>query len=159
MIKEDVGYFKDAKVLAEHIKYKNPGISSLRLQKTLYFLFAFYGNIFGEREGFPKYLFDEDFEAWAMGASLKSIYEGNRKGIIGKKEYLSKSNKDEQVLNMVDEAMQSINKIGDFYLIERTQQDEAWRNAYKEAYRENKKYGVMDRDEIIKDYEDLKKGR
>lgn len=154
MVKEE-GYFKEAIILARHIKYKEPNIPPLRLQKTLYFLFAFYGNIFGEEEGYPEYLFNEDFEAWKFGANLKSIYEGNKEGKVYKEEYIAKDGKDEQVLSMIEEATISINNLGDFELVERNQQDQAWKNAKKV----NDVYGLMDKDEIIKGYNSLKKGR
>lgn len=146
-----MGYFENAKVLAEHLKYKEPNISPLRLQKTLYFLFAFYGGIFGGREGYPKYLFEEDFEAWGFGSVLRSIYEGNGEGKIQEKEYKAQNYKDERVLEMIDQAVLSINELGDFQLVDRNQQDRAWKSAKKE----NEVYGLMSKDEIIKDYKGM----
>ncbi len=66
-------------------------MTPLRLQKTLYFIFAFYGATLGqlnsENEGdskfegssdYPKYLFKENFEAWQYGPVLRSIYQANK---------------------------------------------------------------------------------
>lgn len=158
--------FDSPLVLAKHLKAKDPDISPLRLQKTIYFLFAFYGRIFGklhvdnekEEDGifegsdddsYPKYLFEEDFEAWKFGPVLRTVYAENKQNRIEPEEWKPKDYKEEQVLEMFEEAIEAINNLGDFELVERTHEDVAWKNALKPTGAP----GRMDKEEIINDYE------
>ncbi|EMF0072755.1 hypothetical protein PIF88_001636 [Enterococcus hirae] len=84
--------FDNILTLAKLVKSKSRReMTPLRLQKTLYFIFAFYGATLGqlnsENEGdskfegssdYPKYLFKENFEAWQYGPVLRSIYQANK---------------------------------------------------------------------------------
>ena len=111
--------------LAKLIKTKTKReMTPLRLQKTLYFVYAFYGatlgllsedneedNVFEGSSNYPKYLFNERFEAWQYGP----------------------------VLRQTDE-------MGDFTLVERSHEDSEWKNAFKEGQRE------MDPEKIIEEY-------
>ena len=76
-------FFQNIDKLVEHILFQFPEIGPLKLQKGLYFLFAFYINTYSvepqtdviETENiFPKYLFQTDFEAWTYGPVIRDVY-------------------------------------------------------------------------------------
>ena len=67
--------------------------SRIKIQKTLYLLFAFYGATYGSIESsnsdednefsgqeYPKYLFDAQFEAWKYGPVENEIYAREKRG-------------------------------------------------------------------------------
>lgn len=73
------------------MKEEIENISPLRLQKTLYFLFAYYGASYGqlskskeykvtqnESLNLPEYLFDAQFEAWQYGPVIRDVYVSNK---------------------------------------------------------------------------------
>lgn len=138
--------FDEAATLAEHILFKTKDDSRLRMQKTLYFMYAFYSNFQKESTDLPEKLFDEPFEAWAFGPVLHSIYSKEK---IEPKEWLAESNIEEVIMIFLDDALSSINKLGDFELVARAQEDSAWREAYIEN---SKEIGLMNSDTIAKDY-------
>lgn len=165
MTEENKAFFDDSLILASHLKALDPDISPLRLQKTLYFLFAFYSKIFGklhvendyEEEGifegsnaesYPKYLFNENFEAWKFGPVLRSVYSSNKNGQL-EPEIWEPKKEEKEVYEMFEEAIEAINKRGDFELVERTHEDQAW----KKAYKENGMPGEISKEDIVKDYE------
>lgn len=158
-------FFDDSLTLARHLKSRDPEISPLRLQKTMYFLFAFYSKQFGalhvddekveegifegsNEESYPKYLFDEEFEAWKFGPVLRSVYAENKSGRLEPEEWKPNGYQGEQVLEMFDEAIEAINKLGDFELVERTHEDSAWRKALKDTGVPEK----MSKEDIVNDY-------
>ena len=76
-------FFDNIDNLVEHILFQFPEIGPLKLQKGLYFLFAFYINTYSvehqtdviETENiFPKYLFQADFEVWNYGPVIRDVY-------------------------------------------------------------------------------------
>lgn len=116
-------------------------ISPIKLQKTLYFLFAYYikekaqlmnsyntGEI--ERLDLPKYLFPANFEAWAYGPVDIDVYRDDYSNDI----------KDEDLsiyeMNFVDSFIEdygkSIMAVKDFQLVRLSHEDSAWKNNYKD---------------------------
>lgn len=155
--------FDNVLTLASHLKFKNKDISPLRLQKSLYFLFAFYSQTFGslhvesveegifegsEDDSYPEYLFEDDFEAWKFGPVLRSVYVNNKHNAIPSQEWEPNDYKEIQVSKMIDEALEAINKLGDFQLVERTHEDSAWKNAIKPTGEP----GIIKKEDIINDY-------
>lgn len=141
--------------LAQHLKWNYPTITPLRLQKTLYFLFAFYGASYGQMSGednisemsYPRYLFNGYFEAWKFGAVNRDIYETFQKDQIEGKEWAPKDEKEKNVLILVNEVLKEIDKLSDFELVDRSHQDYAWSKAWNDETS-----NVMDNDLIINDY-------
>lgn len=87
-------FFENIKDLIGHLKSLNPDMGPIRLQKTLYFLFAFYGATYGsignenneeknellsevDSDSYPKQLFADDFEAWQFGQSFQQSVSYN----------------------------------------------------------------------------------
>ena len=142
--------------------------SRIKIQKTLYLLFAFYGATYGSIESsnsdednefsgqeYPKYLFDAQFEAWKYGPVENEIYAREKRGqyegvslsdaeIDSFFDTIEKKNIKAFIENIVSQAKQ----IDDFSLVERTHQDKSWREVYKEG----QKHIPMNKDAIIKEY-------
>lgn len=163
--------FDNANTLAGYIKKRLTNPTPLKIQKSLYFLWAFYsatyGNIspddskngeFGLQPHYPKYLFNAVFEAWQYGPIIESVYadyKNNRiievdseklKSSMVLNEY-TKSNKAE-ILLFIDNILAQIDDVNDFGLIRRTQQDSAWKNAFNGSELHCK----MDNEQIKNDY-------
>ena len=96
---KDMGYYFEASDLACYISQKfydkyGYEISSIKLQKSLYFLFAYWGgfvnkscaNFADDREcqemnKYKRYLFNDRIEAWTYGPVVPEIYKKFNSGI------------------------------------------------------------------------------
>ena len=76
-------FFDDKAELVNHILSKIDINSSIRVQKVLYLLYAYYGAIYGsleqeksyeEFETYPKRLFNANFEAWQYGPIDSEVF-------------------------------------------------------------------------------------
>lgn len=158
-------FFENVNDLIKMIYASNQNISVIRLQKALYFLFAYYGATYGSLESdsgngenltevdkkYPKYLFDEQFEAWRYGPVIKRIYAAEKNGEYdeyGKDSELEGADYDRDVLKFLDEVLVQINDMSDFALVNRSHQDEAWKSKFVEGT----KFIKMNRDAIIEEY-------
>ena len=132
----------------------------LKVQKSLYFIWAFYsatyGNIdystetdFSYQEKYPKFLFPAEFEAGAYGPVLT----GSFINYYAKKPSLYKysninDNNTREVISFINDILSQVNEINDFGLVTRACQDNAWRKAYKKG----NNHCIMDNNEIKRDY-------
>lgn len=163
--------FDNVNTLAGYIKKCLSNPTPLKIQKSLYFLWAFYsatyGNIssddnkngeFGLQSHYPKYLFKADFEAWQYGPIIESVYtdyKNNQIIEVGSDklkpsmnfEDSGKQNKVE-ILLFINNLLDQIDDVNDFSLIRRTQQDSAW----KDAFNDSKSHCKMDNKQIKNDY-------
>lgn len=146
-------YFENIDNLVEHILFQFPEIGPLKLQKGLYFLFAFYINTYSveseteviETENiFPKYLFQTDFEAWTYGPVIRDVYLKFKEKQYTPRQFQF-SEKDKEIEIFVKDAMKMIVEKSDFALVDRVQEDIAWQKAYR-----NKNSNIIN----IKDIED-----
>lgn len=132
-------YFKNIDNLVEHILFQFPEITPVKLQKGLYFLFAFYINTYSiepknkiiETEyKFPKYLFKADFEAWTYGPVIRDVYlKFKNKDYTPLQHQFSKENNEIKIF--IKDVMEMILEKSDFALIDRVQEDLAWKKAYQ----------------------------
>ena len=67
-------YFDDVRTLANHLKYKDPNYTPIRLHSTLIMLFVYY-YYSTDVEGKPKYLFNGSVLAKNTGVNVKEIVE------------------------------------------------------------------------------------
>lgn len=141
--------FPDIHQLINHIIFKsNRKMTPLRLQKTLYFMFAFYGATYGQYNEnndeyidqgggliYPELLFEETFEAWQYGPVIKSIYfeyKYNADEIKGKEFIPEKGNEVQaNMLELLENVLRETDSMGDFTLVERSHEDESWAKAYE----------------------------
>lgn len=142
---------------------KKPDITPLRLQKSLYFLYGYYGATYGqmtsedisegEFEGsynYPKELFPAEFQAWKFGPVIKEVYHGFNNEIYKAESWNPKDDIFKNVKIFVDDILDQLDKIGDFGLVERSHMDESWKNVYKEGEHDI----PMSNSCIIKEYVD-----
>ena len=153
----------DVKELAAYIqkKYyeeKQREISPIKLQKALYFLFAYWGGMVRKSQLYPeaveedfskfdKYLFDDEFEAWVYGPVIPSVYkENNISKFYNENLFAGK----EKLKEFIDDLLKDLFNTSDFTLVEVSHNDNSWKNnfSYDENYHNNK----IDRDQIIEEY-------
>lgn len=124
-------FFQNIDNLVKHILFQFPEIVPLKLQKGLYFLFAFYINTYSvepqsdviERENiFPKYLFQADFEAWNYGPVIRDVYLKFKEKQYTPHQYQF-SEKDKEIEIFIKDAMTMIVEKSDFSLVDRVQED------------------------------------
>lgn len=147
-------------------------ISPLRLQKTLYFLFAYYGASYGsmseskeykesqnEMMNLPPYLFNAEFEAWQYGPVLREVYFGHKYNNFVEECKFDPSNieiQDEtmrvEVIEYLKELIRNTSEVSDFGLVERSHEDDEW-NAKISIQ------GTMDNDNIIEEYKEIVNGK
>ncbi|MFZ3590005.1 Panacea domain-containing protein [Bacillus sp. DJP31] len=149
--------FNSVHTVAKYLYHLNNEISPIKLQKSLYFLFAYYGALYGinKEDGVfegspnsPRYLFDSEFEAWKYGPVIREVFNVNKQDgyqeveiIEAVKEVVSKN----EVKSFIDELFNQINSVSDFGLVDRSHQDFVWKNAFKSGI-------LMDKDHIIDEY-------
>lgn len=153
--------FNDITVLIAHLKRKLNNATPLKIQKSLYFLWAFYsatyGNIdyssetdFDSQPKYPEYLFKANFEAWKYGPVLNEVYHNNKDKKYENLEdsYIPNNETEKEILSFIDDLLSQVNDINDFSLVARSHEDSAW----KKAYDPNGCHCQMDNETIKKDY-------
>lgn len=151
-----------AKELANYIKhyyfdnFNGKKISPLKLQKSLYFCFAYWGGFIYKNKdasnkeidlNYPPYLFDEKIEAWAYGPVIPDVYhEINLDKYDNRKLFDGKEDVQEFVNNILDDIL----SVNDFKLVEISHEDQCWKKHFKES---NVFHNIeIPKDEIIKEY-------
>lgn len=163
----------DVLELANYIAYKHKektgnDISPLKLQKSLYFLFAYWGGFV--RKGkqnpgsveqnmtdFDEYLFDAEFLAWAYGPVEYRVYNMYRIECIDKKSIKNVELKlneiyDRTLYNFIIKLLNDLIDANEFDLIDISKKDIVWKSKYNINKKTN--YNLMDNDEIIDEYID-----
>lgn len=150
----------DARELACYIqdKYKKIGgeISPIKLQKSLYFCFAYWGGFvrsseLGNSELNKKYnelLFDNRIEAWVYGPVVPDVYhEGNLESYRSCKKNIFN---DDFVKSYIDGVLEDVLAANDFKLVEVSHEDKCWKKHFKtSSLRHNNE---IPHEEIIKEY-------
>ncbi|MBZ2406142.1 Panacea domain-containing protein [Liquorilactobacillus hordei] len=159
-------FFKDKDKLIAHIINKLDNPTPLKIQKGLYFLWAFYsatyGNInyeegeteFNLQDEYPNELFAADFEAWRYGPVLPDVYRKFKNGEYDDIDdtYVPETENEKEVMSFIDDLISQINGINDFGLVTRSHQDEAWKKSFK-----NENHCKMHKEDIKEDYEEYVK--
>lgn len=153
----------DVKELAAYIqkKYseeKQKEISPIKLQKSLYFLFAYWGGTVRKSKMYPdaveenfskfsEYLFDEDFEAWVYGPVVPVVYrEKDISKFYNEKMFEGK----EKIKEFIDDLLKDLFETGDFTLVDVSHSDNSWKNNfdYNDDFHDN----IISKEEIIEEY-------
>jgi hypothetical protein len=152
MDKENQCVFDSVHTVAGYLKTVSPGMGDLRLQNTLYFLFAYFGASVKATnpESLYKYLFPAIFEVQDFGSFIREVDEKYRNTEYGNnvvmQEYVSEIEKYDDVKQFIDEWLENINSLNEFKIIGRIHLDDCW----QEAYKNNK--STMNNDVIINEY-------
>lgn len=159
-------FFKDVKSASNYI-YKNLSKPTpIKIQKSLYFVWAFYASMLGnlnseqsemfEVTEYPKELFQAEFEAWQYGPVIEEIWIDSKQGSISGKFDCNEDVlvKDEpikkEIFAFINDLLHQIDGVNDFGLVNRSHMDKAWNSKY-----DNKKaHCKMNNEEIKKEYED-----
>jgi len=153
----------------ELIKYlivkANNDLSPIKLQKALYFLFAFYGGMkrflkqnsnedqtFGINDVNDDYLFEASFQAWAYGPVDKEVYSNfkNNNYIIDLNVYEFEEKLDSFTKGFLDDFIPKILNTSDFGLVDLSHDDESWKKNFNrmDMYHDN----VISSEDIINEY-------
>ena len=151
-------FFKNPDDLVNHILTKLPDEPGyLRLNLTLYFLFAAYAaaynpkvenpNILDEQ---PKFIANLNFTADQYGPQNYSIKEKLKNESYQPKEYpFTNREMNQNVRHFIDDILYQLKSIDDFSLVDRALDDDAWLNAYS-----NNNSKTISRQQMILDYQD-----
>ena len=166
MKKEEKGIF-DARTLACYIGDKYKGfshgkeISNIKLQKSLYFLLAFWGGFI--RKGTLKdtetdvstisdILFSNEIQAWVYGPVVVDVYHARKNNCLN--EYREDLGATFEIIPMlkdtIDSLLEDIFAVADFKLVSTSHEDMSWQNHFDiTAERHNEK---IPQEEIIQEY-------
>lgn len=137
----------DPQQLVAWLEQKKPNhYTKLRIHKTLFILFAFYGasygrvtnqqqqEILGEVHSYPPQLFPANFEAWAYGPVERNVYDAMRKSDVYHLEnaWEPKSLIEKNIANdLMDDIISQLDTLCDFGLVTMTKSHGSWKEAYK----------------------------
>lgn len=144
-------------------EYKHE-ISGIKLQKSLYFLFAYWGafvrksnkdNSIEEKISLPEYLFNDEIQAWTYGPVVSNVYRNiesiklfsDDSEITKIKQQLSQKT---SIYCFINDLLKDIFEISDFKLVDMSHQDKCWRDNYIES--DEKHNRVIDKESIINEY-------
>lgn len=157
--------FQDKDFLVKFLYKLLENPTQIKVQKTLYLLFAYYGATYGNikkeednefsKQDYPKNLFEASFEAWRYGPVESEIYSKEKTEIYSRDnlsdqeiENFFNSPERKNIKEFIENIVRQTNSIDDFSLVDRTHQDEAWLKVYKEG----EKHIKMDNNTIINEY-------
>lgn len=150
-------FFNNPDDLVNHLLSELPEDTwILRLNLTLYFLFAAYAaaynpkvenpNILTEQ---PRFVADLTFTADKYGPQDYSVKEKLKNEYYQPKEYPFQNNQvDQNVKWFIDDILNQLKDVDDFSLVDRTHQDNAWFDAYY-----NTKSKIMSKEQMMLDYQ------
>jgi len=162
MIEKTEYVFNDKRDIVAYLYKSLSDPTPIKLQKSLYFLWAFYaatyGNIdydskseFQSEKRYPNYLFKPDFEAWKYGPVDNEVYRWDKQNEI--KDFdnnfdTENDSQKHQIKLFMDDLISQIDSVNDFGLVNRSHEDKA----YQEAYEENTEHIPMNPEFIKRDY-------
>ncbi|MDW4319777.1 hypothetical protein AST07_01320 [Staphylococcus saprophyticus] len=143
-------FFNEIDDLIKYLFAKYGKLSPLKLQKGLYFLFAYYGGTYGNSGKFeaeidyklPEFLFPAQFLAWDYGPVIEEVYYKNKNEDYDchvnspstlseiNEAYFNENNTNHEVKLFIDELFDEVISTSDFSLVDRSHEDKAWKNAY-----------------------------
>ncbi len=157
-----------AKSLAIYIidRYKEQSngkdISPIKLQKALYFCFAYWGGFVRKGKGtnsamseidvssLEENLFDEDIEAWIYGPVIPDVYRHHKANTLNqfRDENIFKNN--DFTKSYIDGILDDILKASDFSLVEESHKDDCWKkhSDFNKSMHSNK----IPKEDIINEY-------
>lgn len=148
-------YFNNVDDLVNHLFYKEPDITPLRLQIRLYFLFAFYIGTYQNQNDYPEYLFNATFEAGHYGPIIRRVDLNQEKSIYTPREFIFKNHEMDQEINkFINDLLNRIIDMSDFMLVDRLHEDTTWRKAIK-----NDTSNIMLKEDIASEYKKLFKNQ
>lgn len=154
-----------AKSLAAYIAHKyrvetGKEISPVRMQKTLYFCFAYWGGFVRKGKkyqdkdrqeidvsGFDEILFNDRIEAWVYGPVIPSVYHDSNVQNNYSDDYL---NDNPTVKEFIDGIIRETLDINDFKLVDISHSDSSWIRHFD--YNADFHNEEINKEEIIEEY-------
>lgn len=159
-------YIMDAESLAKYIinfyeSLNHKAISPIKLQKSLYFTFAYWAGFVGkntkeknyveEQIELSPYLFEDEFQAWTYGPVLPNIYNKYKDGELKKEEQVpSELDNNELLKETIDSILTDTFEISDFKLVALSHEDKAWQMNYDEDDENHNR--IISREDILSEY-------
>lgn len=136
-------------------------ISPIKLQKSLYFLFAYWGKFITENKQnkdsvevdyseYNEFLFDDRIEAWTYGPVIPSVFSVNNMKLLDINKQEDYLENDPIKKEFIDNLLVQLFEIDDFGLVNISHQDECWRKNYIET--DVKHNREIKKEEIIDEY-------
>ena len=141
---------------------KNREISPIKLQKSLYFLFAYWGvyvrsnrnnkdSVEVDYSNYQDYLFNDDIQAWTYGPVIPEVYKAQKDNDTKLKNVKSNYLEDKNVLKeFIDGLLPQLFEIDDFGLVRISHEDDCWKKNYNPQ--DIKHNRVIDKEDIINEY-------
>ena len=166
MKEKEVDVFTSGVKMANYVnnfyKRKNntsEDISDIVLQKSLYFLFAYWGGFIRQGKidnnidvsSQPEYLYSDRIEAWTYGPVLPEIYKLRKQGklfVDGKYDDLFKNNNFME--NIIDGLLNDILEVDAFRLVTISHMDKCWQDNY--VVEDEKHNREIDKELILEEY-------
>lgn len=150
-------FFNNSDDLVNHLLSKlpeEPGL--LRLNLTLYFLFATYAAAYNPKvknpnilDKQPRLVADLTFIADKYGPQDYSVNDKLRNEYYTPERYNFLDNQvDQNVKHFIDDILEQLKNVDDFSLLDRAVQDDAWLNAYT-----NEDSKIMSKEQMMLDYQ------
>lgn len=129
--------FERVETLIAYLQTKRQHLSAIRLHKSLYFLFAYYGATYGKintensesDKTYPAMLFDETFEAWAYGPVISRFVGQTMHSFDEATTLIALQDDYPEVFAFIDEILADLDELCDWSLIDRSRQDLVWKRA------------------------------
>ncbi len=136
-------------------------ISPIKLQKSLYFLFAYWGQYIKKNKenqdsvevdysNYSEFLFDDRIEAWTYGPVLPDVFIAEKSGFLEIEKENNYLEDDAIKKEFVDNLLYQLFEIDDFGLVRLSHEDECWKRNYIET--DEKHNREIPKEEIIDEY-------
>ena len=136
-------------------------ISPIKLQKSLYFLFAYWGQYIHRNKenkdsvevdysNYNEYLFDDEIEAWTYGPVVPNVFYAEKSGFLETQPELGYLEDDPIKKEFIDNLLEQLFAIDDFGLVSISHQDECWKKNYIET--DEKHNREISKQDIIDEY-------
>lgn len=156
--------FNNKDDLVNYLLYKLNLPSQLKIQKTLYLLFAFYGATYGklineennselDSNNYTPFLFEPNFQAWKYGPVDYDVYINFKKEEEKYKELKSIENilnedlteaGKRNIITFINNIINQTDEIDDYTLMDRTREDRVWSDSYKNKEKNMNPYSIID---------------
>lgn len=149
--------FERIETLIAYLQTKRQHPSAIRLHKSLYFLFAYYGATYGQitpensesDKTYPAMLFDETFEAWAYGPVISRFVGHTMHSFDETTTLIALQDEYPDVFAFIDEILTDLDELCDWSLIDRSRQDLVWKLAKQTTDRQMQSLDIIDEYENI----------
>ena len=136
-------------------------ISPIKLQKSLYFLFAYWGQFIRKNKenqdsvevdysNYNEFLFNDRIEAWTYGPVIPVVFNAEKYGLLDREPEEDYLENEIEKKEFIDNLLEQLFEIDDFGLVRISHEDECWKKNYIES--DEKHNREILKEEIINEY-------